>query len=224
MDPLKLAASVDLNSPQFGVDQNCEVGKAKLFCVPARKTVHVPSVPSPLEHMTGPDAGDRICYQVKCKSPGSAPDTLAADQFGARKLKKLKARIVCTPAVKVKPGWLGRIEIDTLPGHIEQYWTDSDGVRPEAAGCHTAFANKNIDGVCLTPIVDPDSVFGEFCLPAAQDGFPAGSLVESNPAAGVCHPHKNQKGHPDVYDCDAFCKGTVGWGMHGGHESLWSEE
>jgi hypothetical protein len=34
MDPLKLAASVDLNSPQFGVDQNCEVGKAKLFCVP----------------------------------------------------------------------------------------------------------------------------------------------------------------------------------------------
>jgi hypothetical protein len=23
MDPLKLAASVDLNSPQFGVDQNC---------------------------------------------------------------------------------------------------------------------------------------------------------------------------------------------------------
>jgi hypothetical protein len=41
-----------------------------------------------------------------------------------------------------------------------------------------------------------------------QAGFPVGALIESNPGAGVCHPHKNGLGHPDVYDCDAFCKGT----------------
>ncbi len=73
-DALNLAAVVDLASPQFGVEAGCKVGKAKYFCVPAEKIVisaedkktKLPIVPLPV---SGPDAGDSICYKVKCPAP-----------------------------------------------------------------------------------------------------------------------------------------------------------
>ncbi len=43
-----------------------------------------------------------------------------------------------------------------------------------------------------------------------QANFPVGALIESNPEKDVCHPHDNELGHPYVFDCDAFCKGTHG--------------
>lgn len=112
------------------------------------------------------------------------------------------------------PGFLGRTEIETpIPGYGgDQYWTDSDGVDPAVAGCHFPFSGMTAAGACTGPLA-PAGVFGEFCNPAEGDpmhqaGFPVGALIESNPAAGVCHPHANGLGHPDVYDCDAYCKGT----------------
>ena len=65
-DPLKLAGTVDLDTPQFGVDSGCKISKAKLFCVPATKTnvavtdkeTKQPITPLPI---TGSDPGDRIC-------------------------------------------------------------------------------------------------------------------------------------------------------------------
>jgi hypothetical protein len=26
----------------------------------------------------------------------------------------------------------------------------------------------------------------------------------------VCHEHENGKGHPDIFDCNAWCQGTNG--------------
>ena len=43
-------------------------------------------------------------------------------------------------------------------------------------------------------------MFGEACLP---DGM----LVESNPGADELHSHKNDVGHPDKFDCNAWCVG-----------------
>jgi hypothetical protein len=103
-DPLNLAAVVNLDSPQFGVATGCRVEKARYFCVPAVKTVvsaedkrtHVPIDILPVG---GPDAGDRICYKVKCPTSASTEQAVT-DQFGNRTVIKLKSSLVCTPAVK----------------------------------------------------------------------------------------------------------------------------
>ncbi|MEO7589845.1 MAG: phage tail protein, partial [Byssovorax sp.] len=123
-DPLALTAVVDLASPQFGLDPGCKVSKAKYFCAPAKKTVisatakKVPIVPLPI---TGPDAGDRVCYKVKCPLPATAiPDQVITDQFGTRTVSKFKASYLCTPAVKgpYRPtlGVGFRVEIDGALG------------------------------------------------------------------------------------------------------------
>jgi hypothetical protein len=103
-DPLNLAAVVDLDSPQFGLEAGCKVSKAKYFCVPAEKTVisamdkstNLPIIPLPV---IGPNAGDRICYKIKCPT-SVIPDQAVTDQFGARTITKFKASFLCTPAVK----------------------------------------------------------------------------------------------------------------------------
>ena len=87
----------------------CKIGKAipTLFCVPATKTVvevrdratGQPITPLPI---AGPDPGDRLCYKIKCDAP-SPPDTQVTDQFGTRTMSGLRAKLLCTPAVKGGP-------------------------------------------------------------------------------------------------------------------------
>src|SRR5262245_49415114 len=106
-DPLLLSGTVDLDSPQFGVDPGCKIvrGIPPLFCVPATKTVVAvrdratgqPITPLPI---SGPDPGDRLCYKLKCEAP-APPDIEVTDQFGTRTLSGLRAKLLCTPAVKV---------------------------------------------------------------------------------------------------------------------------
>ncbi len=103
-DPVKLRAFVDLDSPQFGLAANCKVSTAKLFCVPAEKAVisavdKATRLPIAALPVTGPDAGDRVCYKVKCSEP-FPPDTQVSDQFGTRTIKRLKTQMLCAPAVK----------------------------------------------------------------------------------------------------------------------------
>jgi hypothetical protein len=102
-DPLKLAGSVDIETPQFGEDRpganDCQVSKAKLFCVPATKT-NVSGVVT-LPFSGAPRPGDQICYKVKCRTPLSPiADQQVTDQFGTRTLAKFKASLLCVPAVK----------------------------------------------------------------------------------------------------------------------------
>jgi hypothetical protein len=72
------------------------------------------------------------------------------------------------------------------------WWKDTDGVDPGTAGCHLG---TDSDG-------NPNGrMFGEACLP---DGL----LVESNPRFDLVHKHTNDIGHPDTFDCNAWCIGT----------------
>jgi hypothetical protein len=92
------------------------------------------------------------------------------------------------------PGARGTIEYkpSDWKGNVNTYWTDTDGVDPGVAGCH----------VGVTQDGKPNGrFFGEACQ---SDRI----LVESNPGAGVIHSHKNDLGHPDTFDCKAWCAGV----------------
>jgi hypothetical protein len=105
-DPVALSGVVDLNSPQFGVEAGCRISRAHFFCVPATKDVvsatdkatGMPITPLPV---SGPDAGDRVCYKIKCpvNPPPPPPNTLATDQFGTRTLTNFRASLLCAPAL-----------------------------------------------------------------------------------------------------------------------------
>ena len=71
------------------------------------------------------------------------------------------------------------------------YLLDTDGVKPGEAGCHIGTNKKG----------KPNGrSFGEACLSKVL-------LVESNPGAKIVHSHKNDVGHPDKFDCNAWCIG-----------------
>lgn len=71
------------------------------------------------------------------------------------------------------------------------WWKDSDGVAPGVAGCHVGTDEQGVPN---------GRMFGEACLPS-------GLLVESNPGAEVVHGHADDTGHPDTFDCNAWCVG-----------------
>lgn len=94
---------------------------------------------------------------------------------------------------KGMPGALGTFEFkptDWIEGELT-WWTDSDGIDPGTAGCHIGTDEKG----------EPNGrMFGEACLDEL-------TLVESNPGADELHSHKNDIGHPDKFDCNAWCVG-----------------
>ncbi len=97
------AAEITAVQTQFNLSEACKVvGKAKLFCVPATKTVisieDGSDNPFPGQHLEF----DQTCYKIKCPAAEIAPE-LVSDQFGSRTLEKFKAAFLCTPAVKGSP-------------------------------------------------------------------------------------------------------------------------
>lgn len=101
-----LRGVVDLDAPSLGVAPGCTVGKAKLYCTPARQTVQPGTLvngKAPLTEVPyhgSPADTDRICYRVKCPKPsGTAAAQDATDRFGTRRLVDLKTDMICTPAV-----------------------------------------------------------------------------------------------------------------------------
>jgi hypothetical protein len=104
-----------------------------------------------------------------------------------------------SPGAAGMSGATGTIEFkpqDYQPGQTS-WWLDTDGVAPGTAGCHLGTdANGDPNG----------RMFGEACL---DDG----RLVESNPGSDELHSHSNDLGHPDTFDCNAWC---VGQGSGGG--------
>ena len=77
------------------------------------------------------------------------------------------------------------------------WWKDSDGVNPGVAGCHIGTDDQG----------KPNGrMFGEACL---SDKL----LVESNPGKDVLHDHFDDVGHPDRFNCNAWC---IGNGHKGG--------
>jgi hypothetical protein len=107
-DPLALKGIVDLEGPQFGLEQGCKIGRAKFFCVNVEKrvteavdtTTGAVIVPNPI---TGsPVPVDQICYAIRCLKP-FPPDQDVTDQFGRRTVAKLTPAILCGPARKGPP-------------------------------------------------------------------------------------------------------------------------
>lgn len=94
---------------------------------------------------------------------------------------------------KDMPGAKGTFEFkpaDWAEGTLS-WWKDSDGVDPGTAGCHIGTDKEG----------KPNGrMFGEACLSETE-------LVESNPGTDVVHSHKNDVGHPDKFDCNAWCIG-----------------
>jgi len=96
---------------------------------------------------------------------------------------------------KGMPGALGTIPFmpdDWIGEGVTTYWIDTDGVDPGVAGCHY--------GVQLNGAPN-GRFFGEACESPQI-------LIESNPGAGVIHPHINDTGHPDRFACAMWCVGT----------------
>jgi hypothetical protein len=143
-DPAKIKGTVDLTTPQFGLEPGCKVGAAKYFCAPASKsnvTVTSKGVPVvPLPVYAPPAPTDRICYKIKCPVPPPPfpPDQNVTDQFGNRTLAKFTAAFMCTPAVK-GAGFCGNGVID--PGE------DCDGA---ALGSCTVGCRANCTCMCET--------------------------------------------------------------------------
>ncbi len=100
----KFLAYVDLDSPQFGLDSNCEVKKALRFCAPTLKIVNSASLggnPVSLNPISGPAlTTDFICYKLKCKPPPDPPEQVVVDQFMYRDIKVGKTKELCVPALK----------------------------------------------------------------------------------------------------------------------------
>ena len=117
--------------------------------------------------------------------------------------------LICSPVfaesgppsegAKDMPGAAGTIEFkpaDHQPG-TTSWWKDSDGIGPGVAGCHIGTDSEG----------KPNGrMFGEACLDN-------GLLVESNPGSEQLHSHTGDLGHPDTFDCQAWC---VGQGADGG--------
>ncbi len=98
-----------------------------------------------------------------------------------------------SPGAVGMPGATGTFEFQPADWQEGQttYWSDTDGVAPGVAGCHLG---TDADG-------KPNGrMFGEACLEN-------GRLVESNPGKDEVHSHSNDTGHPDTFDCDAWCIG-----------------
>ena len=104
-----------------------------------------------------------------------------------------KADGEASPGARGMPGAKGTFDFkpdDWIQG-ATTWWKDSDGVDPGTPGCHIGTDSEG------TP---NGRMFGEACLP---DGL----LVESNPHAGELHRHTDDIGHPDTFDCKAWCVG-----------------
>ena len=98
-----------------------------------------------------------------------------------------------SPAAQGMAGATGTFDFKPADWQSGQttWWKDTDGVDPKTPGCHIGTDSKG----------EPNGrMFAEACLPD-------GKLVESNPGVDVVHSHIDDTGHPDTFDCNAWCVG-----------------
>ncbi|MFV0360930.1 hypothetical protein [Tropicimonas sp.] len=77
---------------------------------------------------------------------------------------------------------------DHMDGTLS-WWVDSDGIAPGIPGCHIGTDAAGAPN---------GRMFGEACI----DDH---TLVESNPGPDELHSHADDTGHPDLFDCGAWC-------------------
>ncbi len=122
-DSLAVEATVTIDAQRLGMSAGCTLGRAKLYCSPATKSVVTSR--TPILPIDGPPLSDaRICYKVRCNE--RPPSERESDQFGTHTLKKLTPRLLCTPAV---PG--PAVPTSTVLDHLACY-TGKDVLKTSA--------------------------------------------------------------------------------------------
>lgn len=103
-DPFINIDVLNLDSPQFGLEQGCQVrGHAVQFCVPVCKTIVGP-VPPPIGtgfQATLPLTDDELCYFVSCPTSNAPRKLGVIDQFAKRTIATGAADLICAPAAKL---------------------------------------------------------------------------------------------------------------------------
>ena len=125
----RIRGIVDLDAPSLGLAPGCKLGKAKLYCVPAKKTVQAGTLLDGNRPVTelpyhGPPAEtDRVCYRLKCEKPnGTASDRSVTDPFGTHEFSRLTTEMLCTPATRgTLPPPAEGFQIKTPPIELQPY-------------------------------------------------------------------------------------------------------
>jgi hypothetical protein len=100
-----LKGIVDLEAPPADPSEDCRVGPARFYCVPATKTLQSGTLfngrqpIAPFVHVGPPADFPRVCYKLQCRNSEELPPvTTVADQFGTHAMTRLASRLLCTPA------------------------------------------------------------------------------------------------------------------------------
>jgi hypothetical protein len=179
-DALRFRAIVDLESPRFGLAPGCSVSRAKLVCVPARKslTALTDTSGAPLAGLpvTGPPiATASVCYKVRCPAPPIA-GVEVTDQFGSRVIAGGRAAMLCTPATE-GAGFCGNGVVDAgedcEPGVLGAATCGTVGFASGSLAC-LPWCRFDVSGCLSIPRVCAFS--GTPCMTDDDCGIP-----------GVCH-------------------------------------
>jgi hypothetical protein len=143
-DPFINTDLLSLDSPQFGVEPDCQVkGHAVQFCVPVCKTIVGP-VPPPTGtgfQATTPLTDDELCYKITCKTNNAPKKVGVEDQFNARTIPLGNADFICAPAAKLPAPACGFV-----PGAVQSA-AQCGGACPAAEACQFTAAKKTKTGV-----------------------------------------------------------------------------
>jgi len=171
--PAHLPAAVQLTT-QFGVQNNVELGNAKLLCAPAIKTVLSPPEPTPIPGPL-PTVPHYKCYEIL--SGGNDPGTVMLQtQFGTESGVDVGlSKYLCVPAIKTKlPG--GTPEGSLSEPGLECYTLNQPPlVPPRVVELLSQF------GVEPSLLVGPATML---CTPAVLAGGGVGGIAQLPDVAG----------------------------------------
>jgi len=166
-DPFINPDVLNLESPQFGIEQGCQVkGHAVQFCVPVCKTIVGP-VPPPTGtgfQATSPLTDDELCYFVSCPTSNAPRKLGVIDQFAARPVTVGAADLICAPAAKLPAPPCGFVPGATMSA------AQCGGACPAAQACKFTPPKKTATGV----------------IPAMCNCAPTTMACGSNPLNATC--------------------------------------
>ena len=230
-----LRGVVDLDAPSLGLAAGCKLGKAKLYCTPARQAVQPGTLydgNTPLTELPyhGPPAAtDRVCYRVSCPKPaGTASAQQVTDRFGTRRLTALKTDMLCLPATggTLPPPASGlqleSPEIEIQPQQNVQYcyyfrFPNAEKVAVKRFASSMRAVNRKValfrttdsQGVPVDAL-PPGTVSTVDCSALGSQGVKSHWMYEADtPDAELALPDDDGAGNPLALEVPAFSSGFM---------------